>query len=252
MPRGARHKSESGIYHIILRGQNKQIIFEDEEDSEKFIQTMEDCKHKSKFRLYGYCLIGNHVHLLLHEVNEKTEIIMRRLGASYVYWYNWKYRRCGHLFQDRYKSETVETDAYFLTVLRYIHRNPVKAGLVKKASEYRWSSFNDYAQQKGITDIDYALSMIDENRKNAVESFVKYHETQNEDACLDIEESLRLTDEDAKYIIRQKYGISSTIQIRELEKEKRNKYLAELKQAGLSTRQLERLTGLGRSIILRA
>ncbi|MPM54421.1 hypothetical protein SDC9_101199 [bioreactor metagenome] len=196
--------------------------------------------------------MGNHVHLLLHELNEKTEIIMRRIGASYVYWYNWKYRRCGHLFQDRYKSEAVETDVYFLTVLRYIHRNPVKAGLVKKASEYKWSSYNDYVHRKGVTDIDFTLNTIDGNRKNTVESFVKYHEMQNEDDCLDIGDSLRLTDEEAKDIIKKKCGISSTLQIRELDKEKRDKYLTELKQAGLSTRQLERLTGLGRSIILRA
>jgi hypothetical protein len=196
--------------------------------------------------------MGNHVHLLLHEMNEKIEIIMRRIGASYVYWYNWEYRRCGHLFQDRYKSEPVETDAYFMTVLRYIHRNPVKAGLVKKASEYKWSSYNDYVHRKGITDIDFALNTIDVNRTNAVESFIKYHETQNEDNCLDIGESMRLTDEEAKDIIKKKCGISSTLQIKEFEKEERDKYIAELKQTGLSTRQLERLTGLGRSIILRA
>ena len=115
MPRKTRKKSKSGIYHIILRGQNRQIIFEDDEDKEKFLQTIEECKRKSGFELYGYCLMRNHIHLLLHELKDETGIIMRRIGASYVYWYNWKYRRCGHLFQDRYKSETVETDEYFLT-----------------------------------------------------------------------------------------------------------------------------------------
>lgn len=120
MPRRAREKSESGIFHIILRGQNKQIIFEDEEDTEKFLQTIQDCRSKSGFKIYGYCLMGNHVHLLLHELNEKTEIIMRRIGASYVYWYNWKYQRCGHLFQDRYKIEPIKDDRQFFAVLRYI------------------------------------------------------------------------------------------------------------------------------------
>ena len=149
MPRKARKKSESGIYHIILRGQNRQMIFKDDEDKEKFLQTLEECKRKSGFKLYGYCLMGNHIHLLLHELKDETGMIMRRIGAGYVYWYNWKYRRCGHLFQDRYKSEAVETDEYFMTVLRYIHRNPVKAGLVKRMSDYKWSSYNEYISSKG-------------------------------------------------------------------------------------------------------
>ncbi len=113
--------------------------------------------------------MGNHVHLLLHELNKK--IIMRRIGASYVYWYNWKYRSCGHLFQDRYKSEPVKTDEYFLSVLRYIHRNPVKAGLSKYMSGYRWSSYNDYQNNRRVTDLDFALNIIDENREQAIESF---------------------------------------------------------------------------------
>lgn len=86
---------------MILRGMNRQTIFEDEEDAVKFLQTLMDYKAKSHYKLYGYCLIGNHIHLLVQEQKEEIEIMMRRIGASYVYWYNWKYGRCGHLFQDR-------------------------------------------------------------------------------------------------------------------------------------------------------
>jgi len=75
--------------------------------------------------------MGNHVHLLIKEETEELGVIMRRIGASYVYWYNRKYNRCGHLFQDRYKSEVVEDERYLLTVLRYIHQNLLKAGMVK-------------------------------------------------------------------------------------------------------------------------
>lgn len=198
MPIKARKKSESGIYHIILRGQNRQIIFEDDEDKEKFLKTPEECKRKSGFELYGYCLMGNHIHLLLHELKDETGIIMRRIGASDVYWYNWKYRRCGHLFQDRYKSEAIETDEYFLTVLRYIHRNPVKAGLVKRMSDYKWSSYDEYISNKGLTDINFALNIVDENREKAVAGFAKYHAEQQEDKCLEMEERRRLTDEEAQ------------------------------------------------------
>lgn len=172
MPRKARGKSESGIYHIILRGQNRQTIFEDDEDREKFLQTLETCKNKSGFKIYGYCLMGNHIHLLLHEMDEELGIMMRRLGASYVYWYNWKYKRCGHLFQDRFKSEAVETDAYFLTVLRYIHLNTVKVGLAEKMFDYKWNSYCGYLYNIGITDIDFALRFFDKDRKKAIDDFI--------------------------------------------------------------------------------
>lgn len=251
MPRGARQNSESGLYHIILRGHNRQIIFEDDEDKEKFLQTLKRYKESNKFKIYGYCLMGNHIHMLLHEQNENMGVIMRRIGASYVYWYNFKYKRCGHLFQDRYKSEVVETDQYFLTVLRYIHTNPKKAGLVKDTSEYKWSSYNDYISNAGITDKDFALKIINNDNKKAVEEFIKLHAEQNEVKCLDIEDKIRLTDEEAKEIIRKECRVKSTLELKDFEKEKRKASIRLLKNKGISTRQLERLTGISRVIILK-
>ena len=114
----------------MLRGVNRQTIFEDDQDCIKFIQILQKCKEKSGFELYGYCLMNNHVHLLLREVNESISLVMERICSSFVYWYNWKYDRLGHLFQERYRSEVVEIEAYLITVLRYIHQNPIKAGIV--------------------------------------------------------------------------------------------------------------------------
>ena len=79
--------------------------------------------------------MGNHIHLLIQEGREPIEQVMKRIAARFVYWYNIKYRRAGHLFQDRYKSEPVENDAYFLTVIRYIHQNPIKAKLVDNIAD---------------------------------------------------------------------------------------------------------------------
>lgn len=252
MPRSARKKSESGMYHIMLRGQNRQVIFNDDKDKEKFLQTMTECKIKSGFELYGYCLMGNHIHLLLKEINEETGKIMRRIGSSYVYWYNLKYKRCGHLFQDRYKSEAVETDRYFLTVLRYIHQNPIRAGFTKKISEYVWSSYNDYLKNNEITDIDFALNIFDGDREKAIDTFVKYHEKDNEDICLEIEEGYRLSDEEAEEIIKKNCGIQKALRLRDFGKDRRDECIRELKNEGLSTRQIERLTGIGRAIIVKA
>ncbi len=132
MPRQARKKSESGIYHIMLRGINQQQIFEDEEDNTKFIQVLKDCKAVSEYKILAYCLMGNHVHILIKIEKEPIEQVFKRICGRYVYWYNVKYQRVGHLFQDRFKSEPVEDDAYLMTVIRYIHQNPVKAGLCEK------------------------------------------------------------------------------------------------------------------------
>lgn len=111
MPRQARKKSASGIYHIVLRGINQQVIFEDEEDNNKFIETIKTYKAISGYKIYAYCLMSNHVHLLLKVEKEDLDLIIKRIAGSYVYWYNWKYHRRGHLFQDRFKSEPVEDGA---------------------------------------------------------------------------------------------------------------------------------------------
>ena len=119
MPRQARKKSSSGIYHIMLRGINQQQIFEDSEDYNKFLQVLKDSKAISEFKIFAYCLMGNHIHLLIQEQKEPIEQIMKRIATRFVYWYNIKYQRVGHLFQDRFKSE-LENDlntANALTVL---------------------------------------------------------------------------------------------------------------------------------------
>ena len=98
MPRRARKKSSSGIYHVVLRGINKQRIFEDDQDNQKYLETIKAYKETCEYEVYAYCLMSNHIHLLMKEGKEDLGIAFRRIGASYVYWYNWKYSRRGHLF----------------------------------------------------------------------------------------------------------------------------------------------------------
>lgn len=203
MPRKARKKSESGIYHIIMRGINRQIIFEEEEDFVKFLQTIQDYKKKCGYEIYSYCLMGNHVHLLLRIGEEPLEQVMRRICGSYVYWYNWKYQRVGNLFQDRFKSETVEDDAYLLTVQRYIHQNPIKAGLVKKVSQYTWSSFKEYTNKTKLVNVNYILNILNNDREKALKKFIQYNDEMNKDLCLEIEEKHRKTDEKARDVIKK-------------------------------------------------
>ena len=245
MPRQARKKSSSGIYHIMLRGINRQQVFEDNEDRERFLETLENYKDECGYRIYAYCLMGNHIHILLKEGKEDLTLIFKRIAGSFVYWYNWKYHRSGHLFQDRFKSEPVEDDGYFLTVLRYIHQNPVKAKLCKRAEEYLYSSMCEYLTFPKLTDTTFALSMISK------EQLIEYHQQENEDHCMDMEEGFRLTDEDAKQLILEIAKCQSASEFQQLDLSERNTYIHKLHEKGVSIRQISRLTGISKKIVER-
>lgn len=242
MPRTARKKSQSGIYHIMIRGINRQDIFEDNEDKEKFIQTIAVYKDKCNFQVYGYCLMNNHIHLLIND--ENLAISMRKICASYVYWYNWKYKRCGHLYQDRFKSEAIEDDGYLLTVLRYIHQNPLKAGMVKNIADYNWSSYGEYLDKQKIVDVGLILEMLPR------EQFIDYNNEENQDRCLEYVENYRLDDNEAREIIKKIAKVKNINEIQGFEKVKRDDIIRKLKEIdGLSIRQIERITGITRKII---
>ncbi len=251
VPRASRIKSESGIYHIIMRGINRQTLFLDDEDCTKFIQTLQRYKEICGYKLYAYCLMGNHLHLLLQEKNEPLETFMRRICGSYVFWYNKKYDRIGYLFQDRFRSEPVEDDTYFVVVLRYIFQNPLKAGIADKISNYKWTNYKDYTEVNKMTDKDFVLNMFNEMDKGkALKSFVEYTNQENADECMDMPEKWQLTDNEALKIIKLLCNVEHGIDLQNLDIYKRNEYLRILKNKyNLSIRQIERLTGINRGII---
>ncbi|MBE6083282.1 MULTISPECIES: transposase [Tissierellales] len=251
MSRKAREKSSTGIYHVILRGINGQIIFKDNEDYKKLIQTINEYKEISGYEIYAFCLMNNHIHLLMKEGKEDLGIVFRRIGASYVYWYNRKYKRRGHLFQDRYKSEPVEDDKYFLTVLRYIHQNPIKAGIETNISKYPWSSYNEYLGKENICDIKFALDFFADEKKRAVDLFKKFNSEENDDKCFEYEKDGRIDDIEAAKLIEKTAKVENPNQVQNCEKEKRDKIIKELKNGGLSIRQIERLTGISFAVIRR-
>ena len=105
MPRIARKKSCSNIYHVMIRGINRQNIFEEDDDRLCFMKILNHCKEISGFRLYAFALMSNHIHLLIETAGESLDMVFRRIGTRYAVWYNRKYQRAGHLFQDRFRSE---------------------------------------------------------------------------------------------------------------------------------------------------
>lgn len=245
MPRQARIKSESGIYHIMLRGINQQQIFEDTEDYEKFLDILKDCKEICEFKLYAYCLMGNHIHLLIKEGAESLEQMFKRICGRFVYWYNIKYRRVGHLFQDRFKSEPVNTDLYLFTLLRYIHQNPTKAKICKHIADYAYSSYSAYLGDHSFVDTDYVLQFC------TLEEFIGLNNEEVKTECLDIFDKvvMRVTDEQAKELIRKVAKCNSVSDFQKLDTNQRDKHLKKLRDKGVSIRQLSRLTGVSFSVI---
>ncbi|HHV18852.1 MAG TPA: transposase [Thermoanaerobacterales bacterium] len=255
MTRTAREISNTGIYHIVLRGINKQNIFHDMEDKERFLNTLKKYKGICEYEIYGYCLMNNHIHILIKEGKETISQIMKRIGASYVYWYNTKYERSGHLFQGRFKSETVEDEKYLLTVLRYIHQNPTKAGIVEEIANYKWSSYNEYFNKNGvITDIDFVLSILNSDYVKAVKEFEEFMAEENKDKCLSyrVKRRKQLSDEHVAKLIKKIIKSDDIYILHNMNKNERNKIIKKLKQQGASIRQLARVTGLGRRIIEKA
>ena len=249
MPRTARAKSSSGIYHLMLRGINGQDLFEEDEDRRKFVETLGRYKPLSKYEIYAYCLMSNHVHLLLKENEDPIATIIKRISGSYVLWYNKKYSRCGHLFQERFKSEVVETDSYFLTVLRYIHQNPLKAGITNQVESFRWSSCSEYLGNSKIIDVEFALDMFSKDREEAKRLFQQFTQEVNSDQCLDNRERIKVSDKELLDYLEQ-LGIDNSSELQRTDKNERDKVISDLKNIpGVSIRQLARITGIPKHII---
>ena len=246
MPRASRKLGESRYYHVVIRGIGKQIIFEDDEDNERFLSTLQRYRRELGFQLVAYCLMENHAHLLICDPEQRLPLIMKKVGVSYVSYFNRKYDRTGHLFQDRYRSEAVETDEYLLCVIRYIHNNPEKAGIAR-ASQYRWSSYDAYLNPTGEVDNAAALEILADWG-----GFSKLMREQADDRCLDVEARRTLRDEEAKRVIRSLLGVESGTQLQQLGRKERDAALRKLRESGLTILQIERLTGISRGVIQHA
>ncbi len=248
MARKAREKSSTGIYHIMLRGIDKRELFLDDEDCKKFKDIFVKAVSENRFALYGYCLMGNHVHLLLKAI-EDPGTFMKRITVSYSWWHNHKHDRTGHLFQNRYLSEPVEEEDYLLTVLRYIHQNPLKAGMVKSVKDYIWSSYDQYKQfyngQKTFISGDLIKAYFP-----TFSSFDKFMNAVNEDKCLEIAVSDRTSDKILIDKIKEDYDLE---ELRSAPVEEKKATIKDIYgKTGASIRQLSRVTGIGRNVIERA
>lgn len=189
--------------------------------------------------------MGNHIHFLIGVEKEPLDLIFKRIGGSFAYWYNTKYERVGHLFQDRYRSEPVNDNNYFLTVLRYILQNPVAAGICKSPEHYPYSSARQYFfSEAGITDVAYANQLLPDD-------LLVFLLQTNNDCCMDLDQisKKRCTDTKAKELILQEFGTFFPSVPNKSERTILNESIRRLINKGISIRQLSRLTGLSKKII---
>ena len=245
MGRQARVRSSAGLYHVMLRGADRHILFADDADCRGFILSLQRAKESGGCNLYTYCLMDNHVHLLLRENEEPLETVIKRIGVSYAYHYNLKYELHGHLFQDRYRSEAIETDAYFLDVLRYICQNPVKAGLVQNPLDYPWLGCNGVKDEYHLTD-----PLSDYTSLNGEELLRFINEPCKADH-IEPAERKRLTDREAIAKATEACGCIHVPEICKWPAEKQEEAVQKILDSGVSIRQLSRITGISKAIIER-
>ena len=149
MPRKPRVFTESGLYHVIVRGNNRQNLFHVPEDFETYLNLIQKMKSDYPFHLYHYCLMTNHAHFCFKFMSEEAlRKVMQRVNITYAKRFKKRYSYVGHVFQDRFKSFPIEEESYLLECGRYIERNPLKAGMVHHLKDYLWSSYPYYAYAK--------------------------------------------------------------------------------------------------------
>lgn len=263
MPRQKRKLSVTGIYHVIIRGNQKSKIFLKDIDKKKLLYILMAKKKVSNFSIYAYCIMNNHVHMLLNQHKEDISTIMKRINISYAVYYNKQYEKIGHVFQDRFKSKVVDNEPYLYTVFAYILNNPVKAGIVKNYHDYKWSSAKAYFDKNdNITDVDFILNSMCPDRVKArkmLNSFINRKET-DESEIIDINNErqsraeLKSISDIKKFIIQ--FMLDNNINEQTiLNKDnilKRNELIRRLKKkTNLSVRDIADLLAVGRGIVQR-
>ncbi len=204
MPRQARAIAASGVYHIMLRGNERKNIFQQDEDKQRFLGGIIEKQREKTFSVYAYCLMDNHIHMLIKINNYDLASVIKGIAVRYASFYNWKYKRVGHVFQDRFKSESIEDDRYLLAAVRYIHNNPVKAGISETPANYRWSSYSHYLRydNPGWIETGLVLGIIGEDWITAVNEFERFSREQDDITFIDWdnEPTVRTFDEGKTYL----------------------------------------------------
>ena len=243
-----RLESGTNRYHIMSRGVGRCLIFEEDRDREQLLMLIDDMQERGGVTVHAWCLMDNHYHLLVESELMRLSRSMRHLNSTYALYFNERHGRSGHLFQGRFRSEPIDSDDYYLTVLRYIHQNPLRAGLACSCA-YPWSSFVDY-----MTVPRHCSNHLTKTLLNGADEFSSLHDEQTyERLPIDVEFLTRgATSDQVVLQARAALGSVSPEEVSGLCRERRDAALRKLKDVHLSVRQIERLTGVPKSIVARA
>ena len=242
LARMLREFSETDIYHLILRGNDRSDIFYEDQDRYVFLDKLEETKEKFKFQIYTYCLMNNHIHLNIKVEDEFLSKSMQSLELRYLSYFKKKYNRSGHLFEGRFFSKKIENLDYFLTVTKYIHRNPEKAGM-EKTENYKWSSFQEYIGKEKYINKKVLMHYFNNN----IEEFKKYTLKNDDKAHIydyaELELIKKLSDEEVADIIKGKFNLKNARDVSLLPKEEIDIILRSIKNIkGTSIAQISRIT----------
>jgi len=246
MPRRSRVTNETDTYHIMSRGIDRQLLFEDRKDFMKYKEILAKYVRECGIVLYAYCLMDNHVHLAVKVSEVPLHMFVKKLNVSYVQYFNYKYQRSGPLFQDRYRCELILSDTQLIRTIRYIHANPVKAGLCRSPEEYDHSSYSEFLFNSadnlaGFDNVSKMFSSIME-----FEDFSRQNDDRN---YLDISNTERINDRNALLMIKDRYPDLEPRSIIRLNKSERNAFIMDMRSLGLSINQICRITGLTKGIV---
>jgi REP element-mobilizing transposase RayT len=183
MPRKPRLHSPGAVYHVMLRDNARQNIFFDADDRLRFVAFLRDGMERFGFRVHGYCLMTNHLHLALQVGDIPLSRIMQNLALRYTKWVNWRQNRGGHLFQGRYKAIMIEADNHLAQLVAYLHLNPVRAGMCAQAIDYPWSSQRAYLglEQTPWLTMESVLALFSPDLRKARRLFREFVETSASD-----------------------------------------------------------------------
>lgn len=250
MPRSGRIPSESGFYHVTARGNGRQIIFEDDVDRRAFLDLLSKCKAKQSVEIIAWCLMDNHIHLLIEDRQGNMSKMMRALIGGYAVYFNKRHKHVGHVFQDRFGSSPVESDVYILESVQYIHNNPAKAGICL-AEEYPWSSFSEYVCGGDIASTSMVLEML-----GGIDQFILFSKDHTPKSAPSEGPRRRLLDHEAAVVaagVLRTLGTDCRVsEVKELKKDIRDAALIGFRAEGLSVRQIQSLTGIGTTTVKKA
>lgn len=245
-------RTVTGYYHVSARGVGKQAIFENDDDRREFLELMRDCCRDKGVTVAAWCLMGDHVHMVLTDYEDGMSAAMQRLLLTYARRFNKRTGRTGHLFQNRFDRRALDTDRHLMAAIRYVHANPQEAG-ISLIERYPWSSFGEYLRaydddvEKSFSDPSCVLELF-----GSAEDFVAYSlETPDgsDPVIHDMDETEWERHAFADKMARR-LGVPLT-ELKTVAPVRRDAIIYALHEAGYTVRDIERYTGISKSTVSR-